>query len=155
MENKIDFLVVDACCPHCLRSFLEKGKIVNYFWKNGKKLKVVASIIPGDYKKRISNELEMSVKLEKNELVEFVCQYCDKKLNFEHNKNIFVMKIFTQDGKEMEAIRSAVYGEEFTAILDNNKKYWFGTMTEKKAKELKDFANQIKEHYAKGTCFMP
>jgi len=154
-KKKEETLIVDAICPHCKKSFVKKGKIENYFWKDGKKLKVVTSIIPGDYKKKISNELDITFPLEKGELVEFFCQNCNKILNFEQNKNIFLMIVSTPHAKKMEVIRSAIYGEEFTAILDGKKKYWFGKTSEEKVKEMDSFIDKLQIHYAKGISFIP
>ncbi len=150
METKKEIKVMDAFCPHCKKSFIENGVIVNHFNKDDNSYKVLATMTPGHYGKKIIDNKENSIKvLENNELVIFFCQHCHKELNLNDEKTIFQMDILTEYREEMKVFRSAMYGEEFTVIIDDKNFYNYGRDSKK------EFIDQILEHYNLKETFLP
>lgn len=157
-ENYPNIKVMDALCPHCRSSFVQKGKIINHFKRTNGEIGVISeSMIPGEYAKIIQKEFGEKISLEKKEKVRFFCQFCEKDLHYRFNDNIFEMLIEVEEKDDyLPTFRSALNNEEFTAIVDEHRIYYFGIMSAEKQKEMENAAERQRKYYA-STCstFIP
>ena len=110
-------------CPYCTAYLNVNGYVTLIIKKkHGKKGVILMSEELGDYSIHLNPEL----KFKTGEKTEFYCPCCGKSLEFKHDEN--KVRIFKTDenGVENTVIFSALFGEQSTYQLSEERQLSFG-----------------------------
>ena len=111
------------CCPYCYTHLNVHGFIVLSFKREqGKNGIILMNDQLGDY----SSHLNSNVKFEKGEKAHFHCPSCSKSLEFKQNQNMARIIKIDENGREQTVIFSAIFGEESTYLISEERQLTYG-----------------------------
>ncbi|MBM3435861.1 MAG: hypothetical protein FJY07_06565 [Bacteroidetes bacterium] len=108
-------------CPHCKAAINAKKNIILTAVKQGHKSNKGLVLLH----EKIGNYavvMSASLKIEKGEVVDFLCPVCNKSLNSAKGDNLASFTRIGQTGNESTIVISRIFGEQYTFQISDNKK---------------------------------
>jgi hypothetical protein len=111
-------------CPNCNGHLNVNDNIVLIVKdKNGRQGLVLLHTELGNY----ASQINSSLKIQKNDKVDFYCPYCHSNIEY-HKEKTDLVSLVREDGhgKKSKVVFSKIYGEERTYHIEDNKVMSYG-----------------------------